>query len=440
MADSPMYTAPVNAAEKPILEKLVSIRDKLLLLKQDKSTYVKSQDVLPLYEEIIEQVQLLNDARGSDHLVQNRVDSILDDCLQLISLFFMAVGRNTEAPALYSMTSNIIRLCDHLKEAAFYSTRDLESIENTLSGMRRTLERDGEYSPYLLTRIKYRIEACEKLLQELREFLSTLSPPMVPTWEKLVSILRAIAALNTRSKYSQKDLDDLRTQLFDMQKSMHDGKLPDEQGQASDGQNLVVPLLQRCLKFCEMVEERQGKIDPRFQDTYDKLIEIRSHLDRLTMTQAWSLRETDLFMWQRKLDRIDDSRRDGNFFDAEGHPADLHAQRTLLYLIRKGYGLIYQLLVASEPVSEALLPIYNQLLTLRKCLLEVKKNGGVSNPRELYPYSMKLNSIDNMRVDGKFQVGKDIPEGQGSVNSLLAECYDMAYELRTAAEDGPEDD
>jgi len=251
-----MYTAPVNAAEKPILEKLVSIRDKLLLLKQDKSTYVKSQDVLPLYEEIIEQVQLLNDARGSDHLVQNRVDSILDDCLQLISLFFMAVGRNTEAPALYSMTSNIIRLCDHLKEAAFYSTRDLESIENTLSGMRRTLERDGEYSPYLLTRIKYRIEACEKLLQELREFLSTLSPPMVPTWEKLVSILRAIAALNTRSKYSQKDLDDLRTQLFDMQKSMHDGKLPDEQGQASDGQNLVVPLLQRCLKFCEMVEER----------------------------------------------------------------------------------------------------------------------------------------------------------------------------------------
>ena len=45
------------------------------------------------------------------------------------------------------------------------------------------------------------------------------------------------------------------------------------------------------------------------------------------MTQAWSLRETDLFMWQRKLDRIDDSRRDGNFFDAEGHPADLHAQR-----------------------------------------------------------------------------------------------------------------
>jgi Protein of unknown function (DUF2408) len=75
---------------------------------------------------------------------------------------------------------------------------------------------------------------------------------------------------------------------------------------------------------------RQGKISPQFQETYDNLVEIRNQLDRLTMTQAWSLRETDLFMWQRKLDRIDDSRRDGNFFDAEGHPADLHAQRVRL--------------------------------------------------------------------------------------------------------------
>jgi hypothetical protein len=40
-----------------------------------------------------------------------------------------------------------------------------------------------------------------------------------------------------------------------------------------------------------------------------------------------------------------------------------------------------------------------------------------------------------MRVDGKFMVGQDIPEGQGSVNALLAECFDLSYELRVAAED-----
>ena len=31
-------------------------------------------------------------------------------------------------------------------------------------------------------------------------------------------------------------------------------------------------------------------------------------------------------------------------------------------------------------------------------------------------------------------VADDIPEGQGSVNDLLAECFDLNYELRVAAE------
>ncbi len=39
-----------------------------------------------------------------------------------------------------------------------------------------------------------------------------------------------------------------------------------------------------------------------------------------------------------------------------------------------------------------------------------------------------------MRVDGKFMVGGDIPEGQGSVNDLLADCFEISYELRVAAE------
>ena len=40
-----------------------------------------------------------------------------------------------------------------------------------------------------------------------------------------------------------------------------------------------------------------------------------------------------------------------------------------------------------------------------------------------------------MRIDGKFMVGSDIPEGQASVNLLLAECFDLAYTLRVEAEE-----
>lgn len=39
-----------------------------------------------------------------------------------------------------------------------------------------------------------------------------------------------------------------------------------------------------------------------------------------------------------------------------------------------------------------------------------------------------------MRVDGKFMVGSDIPEGQGSVSALLAECFDLQYDLKVEVE------
>ena len=145
-------------------------------------------------------------------------------------------------------------------------------------------------------------------------------------------------------------------------------------------------------------------------------------------------------------------------------------QALLNFMLHKCYRLIYVLLSASEPIAEALMPIHNQLLTVRRCLLEVKKWGGdftgmhfslfficfclLTLPavfhcglaftfassdipicflivRDLYPYQMKLASMDNMRVDGKFlDKDKEIPEGQGICNSLLSECYDILYELQ----------
>lgn len=62
--DSPAVNLPLEPREQPILDQLLLIRDALLLLKQDKSTYIKSQDVLPYYDRVIEQVQQLNNIRS----------------------------------------------------------------------------------------------------------------------------------------------------------------------------------------------------------------------------------------------------------------------------------------------------------------------------------------------------------------------------------------
>ena len=74
MTDSPAVQIPLDPNEKPILDHVLNIRDKLSLLKQDKSTYIKSHDVLDLYKEVIEQVHLLNVIRQEHKkpLEQNR--------------------------------------------------------------------------------------------------------------------------------------------------------------------------------------------------------------------------------------------------------------------------------------------------------------------------------------------------------------------------------
>ena len=64
-----------------------------------------------------------------------------------------------------------------------------------------------------------------------------------------------------------------------------------------------------------------------FSAKYQTLVEIRNKLDKLSLTQAWSLRETDLYDYQRQLERIDESRVDHNFVDAEGNFAELYVQR-----------------------------------------------------------------------------------------------------------------
>lgn len=108
MTDSPFHRGgPVDATEQPILDRLLEIRDALMLLKADKSQYVQSKDVIKQYDQVLQQISNLNGIRKPKPEEENRLDTVLDDCLQLISLFFLTIGRNNEAPAAYSVVSTI---------------------------------------------------------------------------------------------------------------------------------------------------------------------------------------------------------------------------------------------------------------------------------------------------------------------------------------------
>ena len=105
MSDSPFIHAPLDPREKPILESLLVIRDKFLLLKQDRSTYVKSQDVIPLYEQVIEQVQLLNEIRAENKLEQNRGSRLADDEGILFTKPTQSIAFSTIAFSLFRCSS-----------------------------------------------------------------------------------------------------------------------------------------------------------------------------------------------------------------------------------------------------------------------------------------------------------------------------------------------
>lgn len=201
MTDSPAVRIPLDPKEQPILDSLLQIRTHLELLKQDKSEYIKSQDILELYEKIVDQVHRLNDIRIDKRDEQNRVDTVLDDCLQLISLGFLTIGKKHEAPAVYSFVSTVNRLLDHLKEAAFFSAKDIESIDQRLHDCRDYVNRGREsYDPAMTTVLEARLDICEQRLEQCKAMLSQLTPEWAPTYEKLVSILRSLSSLNTRSK------------------------------------------------------------------------------------------------------------------------------------------------------------------------------------------------------------------------------------------------
>lgn len=73
--DTPAIPPPKDAREQEILEKLQAIRDQLLLLKQDRTKYVRSQDVMVLYDQTAAQVRLLNQIRDGKHTQENRCKS-----------------------------------------------------------------------------------------------------------------------------------------------------------------------------------------------------------------------------------------------------------------------------------------------------------------------------------------------------------------------------
>ena len=70
--DTPAVPMPKDERERQILDKLTVVRDSLLLLKRDRTRYIRTQDVMLLYDQVVAQVKELNEVRKGARNGENR--------------------------------------------------------------------------------------------------------------------------------------------------------------------------------------------------------------------------------------------------------------------------------------------------------------------------------------------------------------------------------
>ncbi|KAF8260682.1 hypothetical protein EI94DRAFT_1780424 [Lactarius quietus] len=437
-------TTPVSQEELPILEVVISIRNRLTALKKNRGDFIKPSDVNSLYQAVIKQVTRLNDVRDDASVYNNRLDTLLADVFNLLSLFFLTIGKTKEAPATYSQLASMRQILDHMDESSVYNESDLAPFRRRLNDLHNIIKRDSESGkhPDAMTRLLERqLGECEIVLKRLQENLSVLSAELVPLHERLVTIRRKLVALGAKGGSPKAELKPLQEELRKIDSKRVDGKFLDPGGNIPASQAICSSLLEECFDIVQEIraQEESKNVAPPLKPIHDRLTEIRAELEGLALTHRWTLRETDLWNYSLSLQEVDKMRIDGKFVDSEGNqPA---GQYVLLYLLRRCYGVIYRLLSSSEPVSEELMPIANKLSTVKKCLNEVLKYGGPFNPRDLYPYQLALYQIDSLRKDGKF-IGIDgsIPEGQGIVMAHLNECHELLEMLKQSMDNNEDDE
>ncbi|KAJ1797240.1 hypothetical protein LPJ56_007013, partial [Coemansia sp. RSA 2599] len=78
-----------------------------------------------MYNELLQQVRALQNVRATEHhdndTFKNRVDSVLDECFQLFSLFYLALGKNKEVPATYVQLVTIKQNFELFSETGIYT-------------------------------------------------------------------------------------------------------------------------------------------------------------------------------------------------------------------------------------------------------------------------------------------------------------------------------
>ncbi|KAJ6258427.1 hypothetical protein Dda_6467 [Drechslerella dactyloides] len=169
-------------------------------------------------------------------------------------------------------------------EAAVYSRHDLKTLEAKFDDINRILERGKE---------KYGAMWSDFFESQLDECRRALIPVV------------------------QSEMKELQERISEVENSRVNGKFLAPDGTVPEGQEVTTDLLEKCRFIADSIANRTLKVDPTFTKIYESLSAIKGKLEQLMLTQAWSMRETDLFEILEQLRQIDGGRVDGLFVGSD---------------------------------------------------------------------------------------------------------------------------
>ncbi|KAF8141735.1 hypothetical protein EV363DRAFT_1413059 [Boletus edulis] len=186
------------------------------------------------------------------------------------------------------------------------------------------------------------------------------------------------------------------------------------------------------------LQDSLSEISVELIPTHDRLITLRRQL--VTLAAKEGSHKTELKPLAEELRKIDSlsipKRVDGKFLGPGGIvPA---SQAVCSSLLEDCFDILQQIKAQDESknVATSLKPIHDRLSQLRSELENLVLTHRWSlRETDLYNYSLSLQEIDKMRIDGKFvEADGNRPPGQYVLLYLLRRCYGLIYRLLSSSE------
>ncbi len=289
---------------------------------------------------------------------------------------------------------------------------------------------------------------------------------LIPVYNILHSIRRKLERIKYHNIFNEKQIIKLQKKLSEISLKRLDGKFIDEEGGIPKGQAILNGLFEQNYELCRELSSRNIIVSPILKPIHSELASIKLKLEQISEIKKFVVDPADILYYYKRLIEIDESKIFTKSTSMVSVPSYSESdsvlpegQAAVHYLLHKCYRLVYNLLNNADPVDSSIRGTQNQLLALRRCLQELRNShqsikekvypitpatsrcDPILRHEDLVPIQLKLNGIDNLRIDGKFLNSEgEIPEGQSTLHSLMNECYDFLNELFDIAEENDQNE